>query len=370
VQVERVGPARKDVDPEALREKLERIQQEVHSIIEKQRPPPEDLDTTRLAMDEIAGTLEHAQRQFAEAKAAEEALTERIAATDRQLQEAQRRCQDAEKREVEVNGEHALARQNLSQTARALEAAAATKDSMEEELKNIQRANEKTRTLGGQMAQRCQELEGSEHDVQQRLQAASQAALRADAEKHSLQAGLAAVRQQTEEAIRQASQGLDRTASLEDELLEERAQQAAAERSQAEAEEQLQACRQRDDEEAERVQQAGSNQIRQLWELERQLRDNHAGGRAGLSPGALLKASISREKESQFAENARLRKTLCKMQTDLHLCVRRYNEQRDAIKKYQSVPAIESSSSRSSVFSLQTRDSLSCSMTTVTTAPR
>ncbi|CAK0840115.1 unnamed protein product [Prorocentrum cordatum] len=290
VQAERVGLARQDVDPEALREKLERIQQEVHSIAEKQKPPPDDLDTTRLAMDEIAGTLEHAQRQCAEAKAAEEALGEQLAASDHQLQDLRRRCQDpGGVRSQGVEREHALARQSLSQTARELDAAAATKDTLEEELKNIQRANEKTRTgtrrRGGARSSRAPSTTCSSGSRPRPRRRCAPPRRRPRCRRSWPRCGGRPRRpcaRRASAATRRRPWGTSCSRSARS-----RPPRSGPRRRRRRSS--RRAARGTRRTEAERLQQAHSGQIRQLWELEHQLRDGDAG-RTGLSPGALLKA--------------------------------------------------------------------------------
>jgi len=185
-----------------LRDKLELLQQDVQDLASRQRAPPtDDLDTTRLAVDEIASTLQHTEQQAMEAQARQEALGEQCHANARQLQDMEKRRQDMEARLHEVVEDHASDRRSLAQVVSAIEEATAAKDSLEEEHRNAQRASEETRTCAERMAQRCQELEGCEQELSAKLQAARQETRRAAAEKDLLAA--LTLQQNNKECVRE-----------------------------------------------------------------------------------------------------------------------------------------------------------------------
>lgn len=337
-QVVHAGKDAKDWDPEALRVKLDNIQKDVHSIKARQKPPPtEDLDTTRLAVDEIVGTLEHAQQQVTKAKRTEEELSKQIQDKKQYVQEVERRIRDNEQRLQEVAEEQDQDQRGLSLTARDVESFAAGKEADEEELRNTQRVNEATRSFAEQMEERCRELEGCERELGERLREAAESGLRAKAAIAELQAELEEGRHREEAARQQADFSRQRQSALREEAAWADEQQALAEQSRAVAEAELHQQVAESREEAERMLQTSDGYCRQLREAEEQLR--HPDMDRSARPEDVLKAATEREEESLFTENSRLKKVITRLQCDLFLCVRKQNEQRDIIKKYQGQAA-------------------------------
>jgi chromosome segregation ATPase len=336
-----------------LKEKLERIQQEVRNVALMQRHS-EELEQTRQRASKMESTIQIQQKETQEAREQREELCIQLAEKDRRVHEVEQRLREAAE-------EGARTKQELAQAVRDFNSAISSKERLEEEQRGNRYHQEQTETL----RQRCEELERTEQDLLEQVQhvgsqrhalesqvaeavrsceelggrlgTATEAARRLEGEKRLLESELERVRQQQRDSEQETRDLRCRTALLEEQLREMQEHKQSVEQEQKGAEQELrqwyQKCL-----DAERgsagVQRQNQELRRDLWDLGVQMQQERNAANI-TSPGEYLSLMKAHEGESLAADHGKLKKQLSKTQCELELCIRKLDEQEKLIRTYQ-----------------------------------
>jgi len=194
-----LAPAPKaEWDAAVLREKLERIQDEVHGIAQTQQTSSE-LERTRQHVSEVLGSLQQQQRQVLEAQERHEEMgalerqqrqwaQEKVAELGGKLKEKDRKILDmgnslkrTKKRLEELIEETERRKRSLARVEKDRERAATARerleeqrDQLEEELRSVQQSGEAARVRCEQLQRRCHELERRDQEQRQDISLAEQ----------------------------------------------------------------------------------------------------------------------------------------------------------------------------------------------------
>ncbi|CAK0790711.1 unnamed protein product, partial [Prorocentrum cordatum] len=185
-------------DAAVLREKLERIQDEVHGMAQTQQTSSE-LERTRQHVSEVLGSLQQQQRQVLEAQERHEEMgalerqqrqwaQEKVAELGGKLKEKDRKILDmgnslkrTKKRLEELIEETERRKRSLARVEKDRERAATARerleeqrDQLEEELRSVQQSGEAARVRCEQLQRRCHELERRDQEQRQDISLAEQ----------------------------------------------------------------------------------------------------------------------------------------------------------------------------------------------------
>mmetsp|Transcript_110424 Transcript_110424/g.237627 ORF Transcript_110424/g.237627 Transcript_110424/m.237627 type:complete len:649 (+) Transcript_110424:91-2037(+) len=385
-----------------LRAKLDQIQQEVRTMSLRQLEQQGSgaageaaLENTRQRLQEIVNQRQAACQQPPPQQQVDTAeqdkkmgeLQAQLAQRDQRVGEVERKLQQAESELGQTKTDLTRVREEyrvaLSSRAKAdQEQNLLLQHETRSRVENEADARE-MRAAAEQLRGRCQELERSELDLQEKVrvltnlkttldtQACEQGERerravegarrlegdkrRAEVRAEQLQAELEEVKAELEHHKLALGQHMEAeqhetrelrccTAVLEDQLrhTQERMQRAEQEQQRAEQEHQRAEGDLRQwyqkfleaNKENSALQRTNQVQVKQLWELENQLRQERDVANI-CTPGEYLRLAKANEDGSLATENSRLKKALTKLQCEVDLCIRKLSEKDKLLQEYK-----------------------------------